>query len=154
MQYTALCNAVCVCVCVCVLGCGAVCRGGGWIINAVLSLDPTCSDYWAERRPFHGPAEPMPMIRFGGREIDGGWRGGAGGGGVGGEGGCCRGNELENQFSPALPSLCSDLSLSLSFALSLPLSCFLFQPARLAPASLRQCERCHGNVDLPRTTAM
>lgn len=66
MQYIAVCNTncvfplselstgpeVCVCVWVCswVLGCGAVCDGGGggWIINAVWSLDPTCSDYWAE----------------------------------------------------------------------------------------------------------
>lgn len=131
MQYTSLSNSgceplavwaqcrLCVCVCVCfwALGCGAVCRrgGGGWIINAVWSLDPTCSDYWAEQRPFYGPAELMPMIRSGGL----GWSGwGLGvGEGLKVEGCCGVMNWRTNSGLPSPPS--AMISLSLSFPLAL-----------------------------------
>ncbi len=54
-------------------------------------------------------------------------------------------NWRTNSRLPSPPS--AVISLSLSLLLS-------FQPARLAPASLRQCECYHGNVDLPRTTVL
>lgn len=106
MHYTTLCNTVHVSISLFGLSASSVCLlrgGGGWIINAVWSLDPTCSDYWVEHRPFHSPAKLMPLISF--RSMGRGVR-------VVGVG-CCSANELENQFLPALPSLYTDLSLSL-----------------------------------------